>query len=153
MNKKTLKTKIRLGIKDDSSLHKFYWQVRRRREALGLPPDDDSFDPEATIAEWHREQGLTPPSARPLRKKTALKKDKRHVYEFAIFIKNAPKYGYWVYCPTVNGKGLQGETIAAARQKMRAYLTNLFGKLVAQGEPLPKTSEHIEKIKIAVPLL
>jgi len=151
MNKKTVKPKIRIGIKDDSSLHKFYWQVRRRREALGLPPDDDAFDPEATIAEWHREQGLTPPSARPLRKKASHKKDKRLMREFTIVIKQEPENGYWAYCPAVNGKRMHGETIVEAQKKMTAYLTSHLGKLVAQGKPLPKANTRIKKVKIPIP--
>lgn len=151
MTKKNLKPNIRLGIKDDSSLHKFYWRVRRRREALGLPPDDDSFDPEATIAEWHREQGLTPPSARRFRKKASPKRDNRHIREFAILIAPAPMHGYLAYCPAVNGKGLYGETMAEAENKIAAYLKSHLGKLVAQGKPLPKMSGRIKKIKIAVP--
>jgi len=79
--KQTLQSKARRGIKDDSSLHEFEREVRRRREALGLPPVDNDFDPHETIAEWHREQGLTPPWERSLRKKASPQKDKRHIRE------------------------------------------------------------------------
>lgn len=91
--------------------------------------------------------------------------------EFVVVIKQVPEHGYLAYCPTVNGKSLQGETIAEARQKMRAYLvkrlygetiaearknmteylTNYLTKLVAQGKPVPKTKTRIEKVKIPVP--
>ncbi len=146
--------KIRRGVKIDTSLHELYWETRREREAMGLPPpENDIAEPEKIIAEWHREQGLTPPRARPLRKKAALKKAKRRVQEFEIVIKLAPQHGYWVYCPAVNGKRLHGETVTEAQKKMTAYLADYLGKLAAQGKPLPKTGARIKKVKIAASLL
>jgi hypothetical protein len=150
MSNPTLQSKARRGRKDDSSLHKFAEEISRRREALGLPPVDNDFDPDKIIAEWHRELGLTPPWARRHRKKASFKKDKRHIREAAILISPAPAHGYWAYCPAVNGKGLYGETMAEAESKMTSYLMNL-GKPVAPGKPLPKLSGRIKKIKIAVP--
>jgi hypothetical protein len=153
MTQKIKQPKIRYGRKDDSSLHEFYWQVRREREAKGLPPpENDSFDPHKIIAEWHREQGLTPPWARRHRKKPLSKKNQRHIREAAILIAPAPEHGYLAYCPAVNGKGLYGETMAEAENKMAAYLKNL-GKLIAQGKPLPKTGARVKKVKIVVPSL
>jgi hypothetical protein len=150
MIKKSVLEKIRRGVKDDSSLHQLYWEMRREREAMGLPPDDDSFDPEETIAEWHRERGLTPPLARRSRKKASSKMDKRHIREAAILIAPALEHGYWAYCPAVNGKGLYGETMAEAESKMTSYLMNLW-KPVAPGKPLPKTGARVKKVKIAMP--
>ncbi len=149
--KSTAQSKARQGIKDDSSLHELEREIRREREARGLPPEDRSFNPKKTIAEWHREQGLTPPSARRSRKKAASKKDNRHIREFTILIAPSPMHGYLAYCPAVNGKGLHGETMAEAENKIAAYLKSHLGKLVAQGKPLPKMNGRIKKIKIAVP--
>jgi len=129
---------------------------------MGLPPDDDSFDPEKTIAEWYHEQGLTRPSARPLRKNISLQKDKTKkpasgrkkgspnkdkyfVGKFMIYIKQTPAHGYLAYCPAVNGKRLHGETIAEAWEKMAAYLGNHLEKLVAKDKPLPKASTRMKK--------
>lgn len=152
MSNPTLQSKARRGRKDDSSLHEFAGEISRRREALGLPPVDNDFDPHKVIAEWHREQGLTPPWARRHRKKTSSPKAKRHVREAAILIAPAPEHGYLAYCPAVNGKGLYGETMSEAENKMASYLKSL-GKLVAQGKPLPKTGARVKKVKIAVPSL
>ncbi|GEM_PF-3322869 len=150
MSNPTLQSKARRGRKDDSSLHEFAEEISRRREALGLPPVDNDFDPHKIIAEWHREQGLTPPWVRRHRKKTSSKMDKRHIREAAILISPAPAHGYLAYCPAVNGKGLYGETMAEAESKMTSYLMNL-GKPVAQGKPLPKTGARVKKVKIAMP--
>ncbi len=145
VTKQTSPSNARRVIKDDSSLHEFEREIRRRREALGLPPVDNDFDPEKTIAEWYREQGLAPPSARPLRKKASSQKDKRLVREFTIVIKQEPEHGYWAYCPAVNGKRLHGETIAEAWEKMAAYLANHLEKLIAKSKPLPKTGTRMKK--------
>jgi predicted RNase H-like HicB family nuclease len=124
--------------------------MRREREAKGLPPDDASFNPEKIFAEWRRKHTTAKSSTS---RKATPNRSKRLVRQFAILIEHAPESGYLVYCPAVNGKSLQGETIAEARQKITAYLRSHYGKLVAQGKPIPKTNEHIEKIKIAVPLM
>ncbi|MCI0694657.1 hypothetical protein L0337_21960 [candidate division KSB1 bacterium] len=153
MINESLQDKIKRGVKVDTSLHELEREIRREREARGLPPEDRSFNPEKIIAEWHREQGLTPPSARRFRKKAPSPKDKRHIREFAILIAPAPEHGYLAYCPAVNGKRLHGETITEAQSKMAAYLKSHLGKLVAQGKPLPKMSGRIKKIKIAMPSL
>jgi len=59
MKKNASITQKRRGRKDDSSLHKFVEQVRRRRESLGLPPpEQDVFDPDAALAEWREEQTI-----------------------------------------------------------------------------------------------
>ncbi len=150
--KPTTRSKVRRGIKDDSSLHEFAEEISRRREALGLPPVDNDFDPHKVSAEWHRERGLTPPCARRRRKKASSKTDKRHIRETAILISPAPApaHGYLAYCPAVNGKGLYGETMAEAESKMTSYLMNL-GKPVAPGKALPKTGARVKKVKIAMP--
>jgi predicted RNase H-like HicB family nuclease len=151
MTKKSSQSKARQGIKDDSSLHKLYWEIRREREAMGLPPDDDSFDPKKTIAEWYREEALREGSAKHIQKTFSNKSGKRLVRQFTILIEEAPEHGYLAYCPAVNGKRLRGETVAEVRKKMTEYLTNHLGKLVAQGKPVPKTNTRIEKVKIPIP--
>ena len=135
--------KIRRGVKDDSSLHKLYWEMRREREAKGLPPDDDSFDPEATIAEWHRERAAAQPSGLHLRQIASSNKSKRLLREFTICIDHAPAHGYLAYCSAVNGKRMHGETVTEAQKKMTAYLAGYLGKLAAQGKPLPRTGTRI----------
>jgi predicted RNase H-like HicB family nuclease len=148
MTTKTVRDKIRRGVKDDSSLHEFYWKVRRQREAKCLPPPEaDPFDPKEVFAEWRREQRLMSSSA-----PTHRKNDRGSIREFPILITPAPAHGYWAYCPAIDGKGLYGETIAEAENKMASYLKNL-GRLVAQGKPLPKTGARVKKVKIAVPSL
>lgn len=64
----------------------------------------------------------------------------------------APEHGYWAYCPAVNGKGVYGETMAEAENKMASYLKSQ-GKLAAPGKRLPKTGARVKKVKIAVPSL
>lgn len=145
MSDPILQKKTRRGRKDDSSLHEFAEEISRRREALGLPPVDNDFDPHKVIAEWHREQDLTPPWARRRRKKTSPEKNKRVVREFAIVIMQEPDHGYWAYCPAVNGKRLHGETMAEAWEKMTAYLGHRLEKLVTKSKPSPKTSVRIKK--------
>jgi predicted RNase H-like HicB family nuclease len=149
MTKQTLQSKAQRGIKDDSSLHELEREIRRKREAMGLPPDEHDFDPEKTIAEWYREEAAREKS---VQKTISAKNGNRVVRQFTIFIKQAPERGYLAYCPAVIGKRLHGETVAEARKKMTEYLANHLGKLVAQGKPLPKTSGRAEKVKIAVPL-
>jgi len=150
MTQKILQDKITRGVKNDASLHEFYWQVRRERGAKGLPPpENDSFDPHQVSAEWHREQGLTPPWKRNLRKKASPQKDKRHIRELSILIAPSREHGYWAYCPAVNGKRWYGETMAETEKKLAAYLESHLDKLAAQGKPLPKTNGRVKKIKIA----
>jgi len=140
-----LPSKARRGIKDDSSLHELEREIRREREARGLPPEERSFNPKKIIAEWHREHGLTPSSSRRFRKKTLPQKDKHLVREFTIVIKQEPENGYWAYCPAVNGKRLYGETMTEAWEKMAAYLGHRLEKLVAKGKPLPKRNARMKK--------
>jgi len=143
----TVKDKIRRGVKVDSSLHELYWETRREREALGLPPPEhDISDPEKVFAEWRREQAVVNSSAR---KAVSSRKDKRHPREFAILIAPSREHGYWAYCPAVNGKRWHGETMAEAEKKLAAYLESHLDKLAAHGKPLPKTNGRVKKIKIA----
>jgi len=143
MTQKIKQPKIRYGRKDDSSLHEFYWQVRREREAKGLPPpEDDSFDPKKVFAEWRRENAMPKSS---VARKISSNKNKRLLRQFTISIEQIPEHGYWAYCPAVNGKRLHGETMAEAWEKMTAYLANHLEKLVAKDKPLPKTSIRLKK--------
>ena len=148
MTTKTLQKKIRLGIKDDSSLHELYWEMRREREAMGLPPENDSSNPEKIFVEWRRKHAAAKSSARK-----SSRKDKRHIREFAVLIEPTHADGYLAYCSAVNGKRMHGETVTEAQKKMTAYLSDYLGKLVAQGKPLPSTGTRIKKIKIAASLL
>jgi predicted RNase H-like HicB family nuclease len=150
MSIKSVRDKIRRGVKDDSSLHEFYWHVRREREAKGLPPpEEDLFDPKQVFAEWRREHT----AAKTVTWEKAAANNKRLLREFTICIDHAPAPadGYLAYCSAVNGKRMHGETVAEAQKKMTAYLADYLGKLAAQGKPLPKTGVRIKKIKIAAP--
>ena len=143
MTQKIKQPKIRYGRKDDSSLHEFYWQVRREREAKGLPPpEEDTFDPKKVFAEWRRE------NARPKlsgSRKISSNGNKRLLRQFTISIEQTPEHGYWAYCPAVNGKRLYGETMTEAWEKMAAYLGHRLEKLVAKGKPLPKRNARMKK--------
>lgn len=143
MSIKSVRDKIRRGVKDDSSLHEFYWQVRREREAKGLPPpEDDSFDPKKVFAEWRRENAMPKSS---VARKISSNKNKRLLRQFTISIEQIPEHGYWAYCSAVNGKRLHGETMAEAWEKMTAYLGNHLEKLVAKSKSLPKASTRMKK--------
>jgi len=150
MSIKSVRDKIRRGVKDDSSLHEFYWQVRREREAKGLPPpEEDLFDPKQVFAEWRREHA----AAKTVTREKAAATNKRLLREFTICIDHAPAHGYLAYCSAVNGKRMHGETVTEAQKKMTAYLADYLGRLAAQGKSLPSTGTRIKKIKIAASLL
>jgi predicted RNase H-like HicB family nuclease len=149
MTTKTFEKKIRLGRKDDSDLHELYWEMRREREARGLPPENDSSNPEKIFAEWRRKLAADKSAAR---QKDSPRQDNRRLLKIAILVAPLRAQGYWAYCPTVNGKRWHGETMAEAEKKLAADLKRHFGKLAAQGKSLPKTTGCIKKIKIAAAL-
>jgi len=148
MTQETLE-KIRRGVKVDTSLHELYWETRREREAMGLPPpENDISNPEKVFAEWRSEHAAAKATAQ---QKASPKQSKRLLRQFTIFIEQASAHGHLAYCPAVNGKRLRGETVVETRKKMTHYLVSHFQKQAAQSKSLPKTNGRIEKVQIAIP--